>query len=187
MQFPFSSSYPLTGKERDRTRETSWSSSCYHYEFTNAQAAWRHIESTAAGFLSVFFILAFVTKTHFKYQCSCTTLNVLFYLLCPGICLPIKHLSFHTLFYFEWPSYNKQRKHADNTYVCERCQKFSISIPSDNPLKQSRPESEVFFTSCNERQWMKPARIKPKWMAVTRVTSNVGKKVSYCRLTEQNK
>lgn len=118
MQFLFSSSYPLTGKERDRTKETSWSSSCYHYEFTNAQAAWRHIESTAAGFLSVFFILAFVPKTYFKNQCSSTTLNTLFYLLCPGICLLINHLSFHTLFYFEWPSHNKQRKHADNTCVC---------------------------------------------------------------------
>jgi len=39
MQFPVSSPYPHIVKERNRTRETSWSSSCYCYEFTNAQAA----------------------------------------------------------------------------------------------------------------------------------------------------
>lgn len=52
MQFPFSSSYLFTGKDRERARETIWCSSCYCYEFTNAQAAWIHIQLPAAGFLS---------------------------------------------------------------------------------------------------------------------------------------
>lgn len=78
MQFPFSSSYLLTGKDREWARETIWCSSCYCYEFTNAQAARRHILLPAAGFLSVFFILAFVSKSSFQNQRFSTSLDTFF-------------------------------------------------------------------------------------------------------------
>lgn len=113
--------------------------------------------------------------------------------LCPGTCLLVNHVPFHTSFYLKLPSYTKETMgiihllapwfplwNQQIVFWLKGCHKFH-RIPFLLIILQTlRSQSDVFFISSSGKQWMRTTKQKTRWTTVTKVTSNrVNEKKSF--------